>query len=94
MKNERRVYSLAEIQKMPSTHTSGGYVNRRLKPGVWVGEHVLVMESVLGQRLPEGASVHHKNGVRDDNAPENLEAWSSAHPSGQRFVCPNCGHAL
>ncbi|MFK5143461.1 HNH endonuclease [Klebsiella pneumoniae] len=29
--------------------------------------------------------MHHKNGNKKDNRPENLELWSSNHPSGQRI---------
>lgn len=47
-------------------------------------EHHIVMEQILQRSLLPGETVHHKNDVRDDNRPENLELWVSMQPAGQR----------
>lgn len=35
-------------------------------------EHILIAEQMYGGPLPPEAEVHHINGIRDDNRPENL----------------------
>lgn len=52
--------------------------------GVNIAEHREVMENFLGRKLLPHESVHHRNGVRDDNRIENLEVWSGKHPPGAR----------
>jgi hypothetical protein len=47
-------------------------------------EHILIYESMLGRHLVAGETIHHRNGIKDDNRPENLELWTRPQPSGVR----------
>lgn len=62
-----------------------GYVCMKTAKG-WELQHRFVMSQTLGRALLPGENVHHKNGVRHDNRPTNLELWVSHQPAGQRPV--------
>ena len=64
--------------------TVEGYIRIHVGNGRRILEHVHVMEQQLGRRLVDGENVHHKNGIKHDNDPGNLELWLVMQPTGQR----------
>lgn len=87
----------------------GGIRTRHLKRGyVWLSipaylsrtgkktymlQHRYVMEQHLGRAMLKQETIHHINGVRDDNRIENLELFSTHHGEGSR-VTDKVAHAI
>lgn len=64
--------------------TVPGHPNAKNKQGR-LCEHTVVMCKFIGRALTKNESVHHKNGIRNDNRIENLEIWHRGQPGGQRL---------
>lgn len=82
-----------QIEHGPRYRNLQGYILVQVN-GTYEPEHRVVLEQQLGREMRQGESVHHKNGVRDDNRPENLELWVGPIRHGQRagdLSCPHCG---
>jgi hypothetical protein len=82
IKHDNRLENL-EVYEVGSGYLTRGY-RMIYVAGKSVLEHRHVMEKQIGRPLLPVESVHHRNGDRSDNRPENLELWSSSQPSGQR----------
>jgi hypothetical protein len=84
------------IYKIPDrVETKEGYITVRVN-GKHIYEHRIIMEKELGRKLETYESVHHINGIRNDNRPENLELWVGPIRYGQRATdikCHSCGES-
>lgn len=86
---------------------SGGYVfirvyepHPRALPrgnGMYVKRAVLTIEITLGRLLEQGEEVHHINGVKDDDRPENLQVMLKSvhmrHHANFRYRQPQQPHS-
>lgn len=77
-------------QPAGSWYVVNGYM-RRKEGGVVILQHREVMSEVVGRPLESHETVHHINGDKLDNRPENLQLRSGRHGKGVVHKCLDCG---
>jgi len=81
-----------EIKVANNTRTNK--IHKTANHSGWIKEHRYVMEQKLGRYLLPYENVHHKDGNRANNNPDNLELWIRPQPTGTRkhekSHCPTC----
>lgn len=76
-KGGRRVDEEGYVQLYIPSHPNS-------KSNGYIREHRVVMEEKLNRFLEKNENVHHINGNKQDNHPNNLELWITSQPPGQR----------
>lgn len=76
-----------------------GYIMVRVENNKYQLEHRFVAEKIIGRKLLKHEVVHHINGVKNDNRPENLvvlknRAEHSKTHHEHLVKCPTCGRFM
>ena len=56
-------------------------------------EHRIVIARQLNRCLQAHEGIHHRNGIRDDNRPDNLELVTKVIHYG-KVICPYCNQSF
>lgn len=77
---------------LPADHPFESMAQRHGKSkGGYCYEHRLVMAQQLGRPLDDSETVHHIDGNRKNNHPDNLQLRRGRHGKGSTLCCSDCG---
>jgi hypothetical protein len=72
-REEKTGYIMLYLPDHPAAYQNG-----------YILEHRLIMEKMIGRYLEPHETVHHKDGDRKNNHPDNLELWTKRRGNGTR----------
>ena len=68
----RKLEGVGHKKKRKDGYIAVYYPSYTKSKGGYILEHILAMETIIGRSLAPNECVHHINGIKDDNRPENL----------------------
>lgn len=82
---DKRGYIVRHYRSFPKE--KWGILKKMCKSNGQLKEHRAIMAIKIGRPLLPHEIVHHINGVRDDNRPENLEIFSTTNVYNKHHCC-------
>lgn len=89
---DREIKEAAKVGKRWTS--TNGYEYTYVEGGKVALYHRVLMEKILGRPLEKHEKVKHKNGIKNDNRPDNLVLYSEEGIDLSTLICPTCNESL
>ncbi len=71
-----------------------GYRRIKVADNLWRQEHVVIAEMMIGRALEKDEVVHHRNGQKRDNRPDNLQVVTKSEHAHIHQMAERIGNSL